>query len=149
MAALYSEAVFLFGAGLFLNRVVLIYDGDPHQDFISGLGIRFGVPLSGPLYNRHVRLAGDTGWFSESPKGLMLFRLQERQRKLYARASGRTLHLLRSGARQRTAGSPKRFSGMGRLPVVAALLRFLYDLEADEGRSVPGFALRWEPDPGG
>lgn len=75
-----------FYAGQVYFRMVhtFIYDGNPHQDFISGLGIRFGVPLSGPLYNRHVRLAGDTGWFSESPKGLMLFRLQERQRKLYA-----------------------------------------------------------------
>ncbi|MEK3882309.1 hypothetical protein [Paenibacillus sp. PL2-23] len=66
-------------------RVVhtFLYDGNPHQDFLRGLGIRFHVPMSGPLYNRHVRLAGDTGWFSESPKGLMTFRLPDRQRELY------------------------------------------------------------------
>ena len=60
-----------------------LYDGNPHQDFIKGLGIRFSVPMKGPLFNRHLRLAGDTGWFSESPKGLMTFRLPERQRRLY------------------------------------------------------------------
>lgn len=60
-----------------------LYDGNPHQDYIKSLGITFSVPMKGPLYNRHVRLAGDTGWFGESPKGLMTFRLPERQRELY------------------------------------------------------------------
>lgn len=54
-----------------------IYDGDPSRDAIKGLGLKLAVPMDGPLYNRHIRLAGDTGWFGESPKGLMTFRLTE------------------------------------------------------------------------
>lgn len=61
-----------------------IYDGNPHQDFIKGLGIRFAVPMSGPLYNRHIRFAGDTGWFSESPQGWIGFRAHERLREWQA-----------------------------------------------------------------
>lgn len=54
-----------------------LYDGDPHSDAIKGIGMRLAAALDGPLYNRHVRLAGDTGWFGDSPKGLMTFRLTE------------------------------------------------------------------------
>lgn len=42
-----------------------IFDGDEKQDFIKGLGLRLNIPLEGSIYNRHVRLAGDTGLFSE------------------------------------------------------------------------------------
>lgn len=78
---------FVFYAEQASIRIVhtFLYDGNPHQDFLKGLGIRFSVPMEGPLFNRHVRIAGDTGWFSESPKGLMTFRLPERQRELYER----------------------------------------------------------------
>ena len=38
-----------------------IYDGDEHHDFISSLGIRFGVPLRNELYNRHIAFATDDG----------------------------------------------------------------------------------------
>ncbi|XEC96316.1 hypothetical protein AB6A23_07165 [Paenibacillus tarimensis] len=70
---------FYFYAGMDDIRMLhtFVYDGNPHQEFIKGLGVRFYVPMSGPLYNRHVRLAGDTGWFAESPKGLMTFRLTD------------------------------------------------------------------------
>ncbi|WP_309120649.1 hypothetical protein [Paenibacillus sp.] len=76
-----------FYAGAAHVRAVhtFLYDGNPHQDFIRGLGIRFSVPMKGPLYNRHIRFAGDAGAFAESPKGLMTFRLPERQRILYER----------------------------------------------------------------
>ncbi|MES2464098.1 MAG: Tat pathway signal sequence domain protein [Armatimonadota bacterium] len=36
-----------------------IFDGDENKDFISGLGVRFNVPLTDPLQNRHVRFAGE------------------------------------------------------------------------------------------
>ncbi|GGF95290.1 exo-rhamnogalacturonan lyase family protein [Paenibacillus abyssi] len=76
-----------FFAGQASIRVMhtFLYDGNPQQDFIKGLGISFGVPMRGPLYNRHVRLAGDTGWFSESPKGLMTMRLSDRVAEYYRR----------------------------------------------------------------
>ena len=60
-----------------------LYDGNPHQDFIKGIGITFSIPLGGPLYNRHVRIAGDTGFFGESPKNLATTRTEGKYRDLY------------------------------------------------------------------
>lgn len=67
---------FYFYAGLEQIKVVhtFIYDGNPEQDFIRGLGMEFAVPLSGPLYNRHVRFAGDTGMFAEASQLLLTWR---------------------------------------------------------------------------
>jgi exo-rhamnogalacturonan lyase-like protein len=36
-----------------------VFDGDENRDFLSGLGVRFQVPMTGPPHDRHVRLAGD------------------------------------------------------------------------------------------
>lgn len=72
-------------AGLETIRIVhtFHYDGNPNEDFVKGLGIRFTVPMSGPLYNRHVRLAGDEGFFSESPKTLHTRRTKGKYRELF------------------------------------------------------------------
>lgn len=43
-----------------------LYDGDEDKDFLKGLGIRFTAPLSGELYNRHVKFTGDHGVFHET-----------------------------------------------------------------------------------
>lgn len=43
-----------------------LYDGDADKDFLKGLGISFEVPLSGEIYNRHVKLQGDHGVFHEA-----------------------------------------------------------------------------------
>ncbi|KAI8964602.1 hypothetical protein F5Y11DRAFT_355481 [Daldinia sp. FL1419] len=55
-------------------RVVhtLVFDGKIDKDFVTGIGIRFDVPLAGEeLYNRHVRLAGpDGGLLSEAVQGI-------------------------------------------------------------------------------
>ncbi len=49
----------------------IVHDGDEQKDFIRGLGLRFDVPLDGPLYDRHVRFSGqDTGLFAEAVQGL-------------------------------------------------------------------------------
>ncbi|KAK1520717.1 uncharacterized protein CCOS01_10836 [Colletotrichum costaricense] len=50
----------------------VIYDGNAEEDFISGLGIRFEVPLEGEeQYNRHVRISGiDGGLLSEAVQGI-------------------------------------------------------------------------------
>jgi hypothetical protein len=50
----------------------IIYDGDMTKDFISGIGFRFDVPLSGEeLYDRHVRIAGvDGGLLREAVQGI-------------------------------------------------------------------------------
>lgn len=49
----------------------IIYDGDEQKDFISGLGIRFTVPMSDELHNRHIRFTGEqSGVFAEAVRGL-------------------------------------------------------------------------------
>ncbi|KAM0470635.1 hypothetical protein ACHAP7_009432 [Fusarium lateritium] len=50
----------------------LVFDGDAEKDFISGVGLRFDVPLKGEeLYNRHVRIAGvEGGLLSEAVQGI-------------------------------------------------------------------------------
>ncbi|WP_438446036.1 hypothetical protein [Gorillibacterium sp. sgz5001074] len=63
------------------------FDGDPAADAIKGLGLRFRLPLQGPLYNRHVRMAGDDGFFSESPKTLHTRRTKGKYRELFERQS--------------------------------------------------------------
>ncbi|WP_462409461.1 exo-rhamnogalacturonan lyase family protein [Neobacillus sp. Marseille-QA0830] len=60
-----------------------VYDGNPHEDYIKGLGMSFSVPMKGPLYNRHVRLVGDTGLFSESPKNLATMRTVGKYEELF------------------------------------------------------------------
>ncbi len=54
------------------------YDGNPHMEFIKGLGIRLALPLEGELYNRHVRLGGDIGFFCDSPKNLDTWRTKDK-----------------------------------------------------------------------
>ncbi|KAH9897575.1 hypothetical protein F4778DRAFT_744138 [Xylariomycetidae sp. FL2044] len=55
-------------------RVVhsIVYDGTSDKDFITGIGLRFDVPLAGEeLYNRHVRIAGvDGGVLNEAVQGI-------------------------------------------------------------------------------
>lgn len=50
----------------------IVYDGNSTSDFITGLGLRFEVPLAGEeLYNRHVRIVGPNGGvLSEAVKGI-------------------------------------------------------------------------------
>ncbi|KAI0512968.1 hypothetical protein F5B22DRAFT_281932 [Xylaria bambusicola] len=50
----------------------LIFDGEADKDFITGIGLRFDVPLEGDeLYDRHVRIAGvDGGFLSEAVQGI-------------------------------------------------------------------------------
>jgi YetA-like protein len=48
-----------------------IFDGDQEKDFIHSLGVRFTVPLREQYQNRHVRLAGDEGFFAEPVRELV------------------------------------------------------------------------------
>ncbi|RZT10323.1 hypothetical protein SAMN05216319_1220 [Duganella sp. CF402] len=49
----------------------LVYDADPQQAFIRGVGLRFGVPLAAPLHDRHIRFVGANGGvFAEAVQGL-------------------------------------------------------------------------------
>ena len=62
-----------FHAGADAIRAIhtFTYDGDPHRDFIAGLGIRLHVPLPDEPYNRHIRLAGaGQGVLAEAVQGI-------------------------------------------------------------------------------
>jgi hypothetical protein len=50
----------------------IVFDGNSTKDYITGLGVRFEVPLAGEeLYDRHIRIAGpDDGMLSEAVKGI-------------------------------------------------------------------------------
>ncbi|MEX0332401.1 MAG: Tat pathway signal sequence domain protein [Puniceicoccaceae bacterium] len=48
-----------------------VFDGDEQEDYISGLGLRFSVPMKDELYNRHIRFAAqENGLWGESVQGL-------------------------------------------------------------------------------
>ncbi|MBV7534868.1 YesU family protein [Duganella sp. sic0402] len=54
-------------------RVVhtLVYDADPQQSFIRGVGLRFDVLLDTPLHDRYIRFVGANGGvFAEAVQGL-------------------------------------------------------------------------------
>ncbi|MFJ4210419.1 Tat pathway signal sequence domain protein [Paenarthrobacter sp. NPDC089675] len=64
---------FYFHAGARSVRMMhsFIWDGDAGQDFLAGLGVRFGVPLSDEMHDRHVRIAGaDGGFLAEAVRGV-------------------------------------------------------------------------------
>ncbi|KAH7161595.1 hypothetical protein EDB81DRAFT_643120 [Dactylonectria macrodidyma] len=50
----------------------LVFDGNATTDFVTGIGIRFDVPLKGEeMYNRHIRVAGvDGGLLNEAVQGI-------------------------------------------------------------------------------
>ncbi len=51
-----------------------LYDGDENRDFLKGIGIEFESPVSGPLYDRHVKFTGDAGVFHEVSLSLTSWR---------------------------------------------------------------------------
>jgi hypothetical protein len=65
-----------FFAGLADVRIVhtFVLDGDKNRDRIKGIGIQFDIPVSGPLYNRRVCFAGETGLFYEAAQLLETWR---------------------------------------------------------------------------
>lgn len=74
-----------FYADLATIKVVhtFIYNGNPNQDFIKGVGFEFIKKMNSPLYNRFVRFGGDTGLFCESPKNLIDILRVEKYYKLF------------------------------------------------------------------
>jgi hypothetical protein len=49
----------------------LVYDAEPQQQCIRGVGLRFNVPLSASPYERHIRFVGANGGiFAEAVQGL-------------------------------------------------------------------------------
>jgi len=49
----------------------IVFDGDESRDFIRGLGLRFSVPMTDELHDRHVRFTGSgAGVFGEAVRTL-------------------------------------------------------------------------------
>ena len=77
-------------------RVVhtLVYDADPAKAYIRGVGLRFGVPLDGPLHDRHIRFAGESGGvFAEAVRGLTGLRRNAGKAVYDAQLNGRAVPL--------------------------------------------------------
>lgn len=52
--------------GVIRFQHTFLYDADENKDFLKGIGIVFESPVSGPLYNRHIKYAIDKGMFHEA-----------------------------------------------------------------------------------
>lgn len=76
-------------------RVVhsLVFDGEASEDFISGIGIRFDVPLKEEeLYNRHVRMPGvGVGFLNEAVQGITGLRRDPGEDVRIAQVTGKEL----------------------------------------------------------
>jgi len=62
-----------FHAGGDAVRVMhsFVFDGDAEKDFLRGLGLRFSVPMSDPLHDRHIRFCGEgRGLWAEGVRNL-------------------------------------------------------------------------------
>lgn len=68
----YSLRLYFYAGGESIRIVhTLIYEGDPHQDVVAGIGLRWEVPMRGAFHDRHVRFSGQgDGLFSEAVRGL-------------------------------------------------------------------------------
>jgi hypothetical protein len=51
-----------------------LYDANPKVDFMKAIGITFDCPIEGELYNRHIKILGDSGIFHESMQLLQSWR---------------------------------------------------------------------------
>jgi hypothetical protein len=92
-----------FYAGSQAIRVMhtIIFDGDENKDFIRGLGLRFSVPLAGPLYDRHVRFSGEgSGLFAEAVQGLTGLRRNPGENVTQAQLDGKTTPALATWPKQ-------------------------------------------------
>ena len=53
------------------------YDGNPNKEFVKGIGFKFSVNLKGQLWNRHVRIAEETGIYNEAAQLLLSRRFRK------------------------------------------------------------------------
>lgn len=51
-----------------------LYDGDPKQDYLKGIGLRLLCPMEGAGYNRHIKFGTDRGCFHEASSLLLSWR---------------------------------------------------------------------------
>ena len=80
-----------FYAGSDTVRIMhsFIYDLDEQKDFIKGLGLRFSVPMTDEMHNRHIRLSGeDAGLFAEAVRPITGQRRDPGEEPRKAQAAG-------------------------------------------------------------
>ncbi len=69
-----------------------IFDGNEQKDFISGLGLRFAVPMRDALYDRHIRFGGEgAGLWAEAVQGITGLRRDPGEVVRRAQIDGRAL----------------------------------------------------------
>ncbi|MFI6479371.1 Tat pathway signal sequence domain protein [Nonomuraea sp. NPDC050663] len=80
-----------FYAGARDVRIVhtFVWDGDPERDFLRGLGLKADVVMRDELHDRHIRLAGPSGFLTESVRGLTGLRRDPGQAVRQAQLTGR------------------------------------------------------------
>ncbi|MFE7407559.1 Tat pathway signal sequence domain protein [Isoptericola sp. NPDC057559] len=84
-------ALFAGSDGIRLVHTFFV-DGDEDTDFVTGLGVRFTVPMRGELYDRHVRFAGpDGGVLAEAVRGVTGLRRDPGEAVREAQVAGRAL----------------------------------------------------------
>lgn len=83
--------LYFYGGGESVRVMhTFIYDGDEHTDFIKGLGLRFAVPMTDELHNRHVRFGGEgRGLFAEAVRGITGLRRDPGEEVRRAQVDGR------------------------------------------------------------
>lgn len=79
-----------FYAGAEDVRIVhsVVWDGDAQRDFLAGLGVRADVPMRDEPHDRHIRLAGSTGFLSEAVRGITGLRRDPGRQFRMAQVSG-------------------------------------------------------------
>ena len=134
-----------------------VYDGDPAKDFLQSLGLSAEVPMRGPLYDRHVRLAHDRRTFAEAVRPLTGLRRDPGAAFRNAQVAGKAVPPLAQMA------APVR----DRLELVPAWNDFRLEqanangftltkrtgpghawIDSDEGHRAPGLAYVGSPDGG-
>lgn len=53
------------------------YDGEPHKDYVAGVGMVFSTAAAGSEYNKHIRIAAEKGIYNEPSKLLLSRRFRE------------------------------------------------------------------------
>ncbi|MEV0288173.1 Tat pathway signal sequence domain protein [Kribbella sp. NPDC050820] len=82
-----------FYAGAIDVRIVhsFVWDGDPDRDFLAGLGLSADVVMHDEPHNRHVRLAGPSGFLTEAVRGLTGLRRDPGDEAREAQVAGRAV----------------------------------------------------------
>ncbi|MEV4166132.1 Tat pathway signal sequence domain protein [Nonomuraea dietziae] len=131
-----------FYAGACDVRVVhtFVWDGDPARDFLAGLGLRADVVMRDELHDRHVRLAGESGFLAEAVRGLTGLRRDPGPAVRQAQVEGRACGPI---------GNPEV---AGRLHLIPAWNDYTLDQSSADGftlrkRTAPGHA--WVTIPSG